>query len=78
MKLEYDWAADAAYVKLADAEIVDSEEVRPGVLIMMPRTVSSESRFCTSARRARTSTSAASNWKARRSLAAWESLLLHE
>jgi uncharacterized protein YuzE len=32
MKLEYDSAADAAYVKLSDAEIVDSEEVRPGVV----------------------------------------------
>ena len=33
MKLEYDSAADAAYVKLADVEIVDSEEVRPGVIV---------------------------------------------
>ena len=33
MKLEYDSAADAAYVKLAEAEIVDSEEVRPGVIV---------------------------------------------
>ena len=33
MKLEYDSAADAAYVKLTDAEVVDSEEVRPGVVV---------------------------------------------
>jgi uncharacterized protein YuzE len=33
MKLEYDSAADAAYVRLADGEIVDSEEVRPGVVV---------------------------------------------
>lgn len=33
MKLEYDSVADAAYVKLADGEIVDSEEVRPGLIV---------------------------------------------
>ncbi len=33
MKLEYDSAADAAYVKLSDAAVSDSEEVRPGVVV---------------------------------------------
>lgn len=33
MKLEYDSAADAAYIKLNDAEVVDSEELRPGVIV---------------------------------------------
>ena len=33
MKLEYDSQADAAYVRLSDAEVTDSEEVRPGVVV---------------------------------------------
>jgi uncharacterized protein YuzE len=33
MKLEYDSQADAAYVKLSDAEVTDSEEIRPGVIV---------------------------------------------
>ena len=33
MKLEYDSTADAAYIKLTDAEVSDSEEVRPGVVV---------------------------------------------
>jgi uncharacterized protein YuzE len=33
MKLEYDSAADAAYVRLSNAEIIDSEEIRPGVVV---------------------------------------------
>jgi uncharacterized protein YuzE len=33
MKLEYDSQADAAYVKLSDAEVTESEEVRPGVVV---------------------------------------------
>jgi uncharacterized protein YuzE len=33
MKLEYDSQADAAYIKLSEAEVVDSEEVRPGVVV---------------------------------------------
>jgi uncharacterized protein YuzE len=33
MKLEYDSQADAAYVRLTDAEVIDSEEVRPGVVV---------------------------------------------
>ncbi len=33
MKLEYDSQADAAYVKLSDAKVTESEEVRPGVVV---------------------------------------------
>ena len=33
MKLEYDSAADAAYVKLNNAEVVDSDELRPEVIV---------------------------------------------
>ena len=33
MKLEYDSQADAAYIKLSHEEIVDSEEVRPGIVL---------------------------------------------
>lgn len=33
MKLEYDSQADAAYVQLSEAEVQDSEEVRPGVVV---------------------------------------------
>ncbi len=32
MKLEYDSSVDAAYVKLSDSEVNESEEVRPGVV----------------------------------------------
>lgn len=32
MKLEYDRESDIAYVRLTDEQIVDSEEVRPGVV----------------------------------------------
>jgi uncharacterized protein YuzE len=33
MKLEYDSQVDAAYIKLSDAEVTDSEEVRPGIVV---------------------------------------------
>ena len=33
MKLEYDSQVDAAYVRLSDAQVVASEEVRPGVVV---------------------------------------------
>jgi uncharacterized protein YuzE len=33
MKLEYDSQADAAYVRLSDSEVVDSEEVRSGIVL---------------------------------------------
>jgi uncharacterized protein YuzE len=33
MKLEYDSAVDAAYIKLSNADVIDSEEVRPGVVV---------------------------------------------
>lgn len=33
MKLEYDSQADAAYVQFSEAEVQDSEEVRPGVVV---------------------------------------------
>lgn len=33
MKFRYDREADALYVQLADATIVGSEEVRPGIML---------------------------------------------
>jgi len=33
VKLQYDAQADAAYVKLSGAEVVDSEQVRPGIVL---------------------------------------------
>jgi uncharacterized protein YuzE len=33
MKLEYDSQVDAAYIRLSKAEVSDSEEVRPGVVV---------------------------------------------
>ena len=33
MKLEYDSQADAAYIRLSDAEVTDSEELRPGIVV---------------------------------------------
>ncbi|MEX0885729.1 MAG: DUF2283 domain-containing protein [Phycisphaeraceae bacterium] len=33
MKLSYDAEVDAAYVSLTDAKVVDSEEVRPGIVL---------------------------------------------
>ena len=33
MKLQYDSQVDAAYIKLSEAEVTDSEEVRPGVVV---------------------------------------------
>lgn len=33
MKIEYDPEVDALYVRLSDARIVDSEAVRPGVIL---------------------------------------------
>jgi uncharacterized protein YuzE len=33
MKLEYDPQADAAYISLVDVEVVDSEEVKPGIVV---------------------------------------------
>lgn len=32
MKIEYDRKADAAYLKLADSKIAESEEVSPGIV----------------------------------------------
>lgn len=33
MKLHYDPATDALYLKLVDAPVVESEEVRPGIVL---------------------------------------------
>ncbi|MGH7588569.1 MAG: DUF2283 domain-containing protein [Gemmatimonadota bacterium] len=33
MKLHYDEKADALYLRLDDSEIVESEEVRPGIVL---------------------------------------------
>ncbi len=33
MKLEYDAAVDAAHIRLTNAEVVDSEEVKPGIIL---------------------------------------------
>lgn len=33
MKVHYDKAADALYIRLSDAAVVDSEQVRPGVVL---------------------------------------------
>jgi len=33
MKLEYDAEVDAAYLTLSDVQVVDSEEVRPGIVV---------------------------------------------
>jgi len=33
MKIEYDPRADAMYIRLAAGEVVDSDEVRPGVVL---------------------------------------------
>jgi len=33
MKLEYDPQVDAAYIRLVDSQITDSEEVRPGIVL---------------------------------------------
>jgi uncharacterized protein YuzE len=33
MKLEYDAKADAAYIRLSESEVVDSEEVRAGIVL---------------------------------------------
>jgi uncharacterized protein YuzE len=33
MKLEYDSQADAAYIKLSAADVTDSEEIRPGIVV---------------------------------------------
>ena len=33
MKVHFDEAADAIYLRLSDARIIDSEEVRPGVVL---------------------------------------------
>jgi uncharacterized protein YuzE len=33
MKLQYDSKADAAYIKFNDADVADSEEIRPGVVV---------------------------------------------
>lgn len=32
MKIEYDPKADAMYIRLADGQVADSDEVRPGVV----------------------------------------------
>lgn len=33
MKIEYDPTADALYVRLGEAKIIESEEVQPGVIL---------------------------------------------
>jgi uncharacterized protein YuzE len=33
MKLSYDPQVDAAYLTLSDAEVADSEEVKPGIVV---------------------------------------------
>lgn len=33
MKLHYDPTTDALYLRLADAKVIESEEVRPGVVL---------------------------------------------
>lgn len=33
MKVRYDPEADALYLRLADASVADSEEVRPGIVL---------------------------------------------
>lgn len=33
MKLHYDPIVDALYLRLGDAEIIESEEVRPGIVL---------------------------------------------
>lgn len=33
MKVRYDPEADALYLRLADASVTDSEEVRPGIVL---------------------------------------------
>ncbi len=33
MKLEYDPQVDAAYITLVEGEVVDSEELRPGIVV---------------------------------------------
>ncbi|MDZ4656478.1 MAG: DUF2283 domain-containing protein [Bythopirellula sp.] len=33
MKLGYDSKADAAYIKLSEAEVSNSQEIRPGVIV---------------------------------------------
>lgn len=33
MRIEYDPEADAAYVKLSEAKIVDSEEIKAGIVL---------------------------------------------
>lgn len=33
MKLHYDASTDALYLRLGDADVVESEEVRPGVVL---------------------------------------------
>lgn len=33
MKIEYDPAADALYVRLSEAAIIESEQVQPGVIL---------------------------------------------
>lgn len=32
MKLEYDAKVDAAHIRLSDAKVVDSEQIRPGIV----------------------------------------------
>lgn len=33
MKLHYDSAADALHLRLADAAVIESEEIRPGIVV---------------------------------------------
>jgi len=33
MKVHYDKATDSVYIRLADAPVIDSEEVRPGIVL---------------------------------------------
>lgn len=33
MKIEYDPAADALYVRLSDQSIIESEQIKPGIVL---------------------------------------------
>lgn len=39
MRLHYDEKADALYLRLDDSEVVDSEEVKPGIVLDLKRRV---------------------------------------
>jgi len=44
MKTRYDPEVDALYVRFAEAKIVESEEVRPGVVLDFDATLASQPR----------------------------------